>query len=148
MSLLEKINEDLRAGMKARDEVRVSVLRMLKAAIRNREIEKGGALQDDGIVAVVSTMIKQRRDSVEQYTGAGRPDLAGKEEAEIGILQGYMPEQLSEEDVVGLIREAIAEVSASSPGDMGRVMKAVMPKVKGRADGRVVNQKVRELLGG
>lgn len=148
MSLIRKIDEDLKASMKARDELRVSVIRMLKAGAKNREIDKGEALTDDDIISVVSSMIKQRRDSAEQYSESGRADLAEKEEAEIGILQGYLPEQLSGEDIVNIIKEAISEASASSPGDMGKVMKLVMPKVKGRADGKFVNQKVRELLGG
>jgi uncharacterized protein YqeY len=148
MDLTEKINEDLKTSMKAKEELRTSVIRMLKAAVKNKEIEKMEKLADEDILSVISSMIKQRRDSVEQYTKAGREDLAGKEEAEIKILRGYLPEQLSEEDVVKIVKEAIAECSAASAADMGKVMKIVMPKLKGRADGKLVNQKVKELLGG
>jgi hypothetical protein len=152
MGLTDRVNDDLKASMKARDEFRLSVVRMLKAAVKNREIEKMGALSDDDVIAVVSSMIKQRRDSSEQYLKAGRGDLAQKEEAEIKVLEGYLPEQLSEEELVKIIREAISEAVAGavapSPNDMGKVMKLLMPRVKGRADGKLVNQKVKELLGG
>jgi hypothetical protein len=148
MALVERVDDDLRAAMKARDELRTSVLRMLKAALKNREIEKMAALTDDDAVAVASSLIKQRRDSVEQFTKAGRKDLADREAAEIAVLEGYLPEQLSEAELVETIKAAIAEASATSPNDMGKVMKVLMPKVKGRADGKLVNQKVKELLGG
>ncbi len=148
MGLFEKISEDLKASMKARDELRLSVVRMLKSAVKNKEIEKMAALSDEDVIGVVSSLIKQRRDSVEQYTKAGRTDLASKEEAEIKVLQGYLPEQLSEDEIVGIIKGAIAETSASLPGDMGKVMKALMLKVKGKADGKFVSEKVKELLGG
>lgn len=148
MGLVEKINNDMKESMKARDEVRLSAIRMLKAAIKNREIEKGSPPTDDDVVSVVSSMIKQRRDSVEQYEKGGRRDLAEKEEAEIRVLEGYLPAQLSEDEIVGIIKEAVAEAGASSPSEMGKVMKLVMPRVKGKADGKLVNQKVKELLGG
>ena len=147
MGLVQQIAEDLKASMKARDELRLSVVRMLKSAVKNREIEKMAELTDEDVQAAVSSMLKQRRDSVEQYTKAGRPELAAKEEAEAVILQGYLPEQLSEDEVVAIIRDAIAETSAKSASDMGRLMKAIMPKVKGKADGKFVNLKVKELLG-
>lgn len=148
MGLVEKINNDMKGSMKARDELRLSAIRMLKAALKNSEIEKGSPPTDDDVVSVVSSMIKQRRDSVEQYEKGGRRDLAEKEEAEIKVLEGYLPAQLSEDEIVGIIKEAVAEAGASSPSEMGKVMKLVMPRVKGKADGKLVNQKVKELLGG
>lgn len=148
MTLLERINEDLKQSMKARDAERLSAIRMLKAGVKNKEIEKGSAFSEGDVLSVISSMIKQRRESVEQYTKAGRGDLAAKEEGEIRVLEGYLPEQLSGEEVVKIIRDAIAEASAASASDMGKVMKLVMPRVKGRADGKFVNEKVKELLGG
>lgn len=148
MGLLERIDEDLKSSLKARDALKTSVIRMLKAGIKNREIEKRGSLEDGEVHAVISTMIKQRKDSVEQYGKAGRTDLADKEEEEIKILMEYLPAQLSEEELEGIIREAISEAGAASPGDMGKVMKILMPRVKGKADGKLVNQKVKEMLGG
>jgi uncharacterized protein YqeY len=148
MGLLERIDEDLKSSLKARDALRTSVIRMLKAGIKNREIEKRGVLEDEEVHAVISTMIKQRKDSVEQYGKAGRTDLADKEEDEIKILMEYLPAQLSEEELEAIIKEAISEAGAASPGDMGKVMKVLMPRVKGRADGKLVNTKVKEMLGG
>lgn len=148
MSLVEKIDSDLKAAMKAKDSGRVSIIRMLKARLKNREIEKHEGLTDDDVVSTVTSMMKQMRDSAEQYRKGDREELALKEEAEMEILKGYLPAGLSEAEVVKIIKEAIAEAGAASPADMGRVMKLVMPKVKGRADGRLVNEKVKELLGG
>ena len=139
--------------MKARDTVRLGVVRMLKARMQEAEVEKraekgaGYALEDAEALAVISAYAKQRRDSIEAYRQGGREDLAAKEEAELAIIQQYLPAQLSEADVRRLVSEAIAESAASSAKDMGAVMKLVMPKVKGVADGKLVNQIVRELLG-
>ena len=146
MSLVERFNNDLKEAMKASQALRVSVLRMTKAAAKNRQIEKGRDLTDEEIVDVLASMVKQRRDSVEQYTKAVRTDLAAKEEEEIAILQTYMPAQLGAEELDRIIREAIAESSAAGPQDMGKVMRVLMPKVKGLADGKYVNQRVKELL--
>ena len=148
MGLFEKITEDLKQSMKSRDELRLSVIRMLKSAAKNKEIEKSAPLTDEDITSVVSSMIKQRKDSVEQYNKAQRTDLADKEEAEIKILMEYQPEQMGIEEITSIIKDAIAECGASSPAEMGKVMKLIMPKVKGKADGKLVNEKVRELLGG
>lgn len=148
MGLKDSIDGDLKAAMKARDELRLSAVRMLKAAVKNKEIEKGSPLTDEDVFGVIASMIKQRKDSVEQYSRGGRADLAEREEAEIKVLQGYLPEQLSAEEVAKIIKDAIAEAGASSARDMGKVMKLVMPRVKGRADGKLVNEKVKELLGG
>jgi uncharacterized protein YqeY len=119
---------------------------MAKAAIKNFQIDRNRNISDEEILSVLSTMAKQRRDSIEQFSNAGRQDLADKEQQELTILQAYMPAQLSAEDVERLIVEAIKESSARSEADMGKVMKVLMPKVKGIADGKMVNQKVKELL--
>jgi len=146
MSLLEKVDVDLRAALKASDKLKLSVLRLLKAAVKNRQIEKGGDLSDEEITAVISTLVKQRRESIEQFTRGGRNDLAEQEQLEIGVLQSYLPEQLSAEGIDRLIREAIQESGAAGEADMGKVMRVLMPRVRGMADGKVVNVRVRELL--
>jgi uncharacterized protein YqeY len=146
VSLLERIDNDLKTAMKSAEPVKVSALRMAKAAIKNFQIDRNRNISDEEILSVLSTMAKQRRDSIEQFSNAGRQDLADKEQQELTILQAYMPAQLSAEDVERLIVEAIKESSARSEADMGKVMKVLMPKVKGIADGKMVNQKVKELL--
>lgn len=150
MDILKKIDDDLSASLKAKDDLRVSTLRMMKAAIKNAEIEKRqkGGLKEEDITGVLSSLVKQRRESVEQYTKAGRLDLADKEGREIEIIQEYLPKQLSEEELEDLIRSAIQETGVSSVKEIGRLMKVLMPKVKGRADGRIVNEKVRNILEG
>lgn len=147
-TLKERIDSDLKEAMKASDTLRVSTLRLIKSAIKNKEIEKGEPLGDEEVLQVLSSLIKQRKESVEMYRRAGREDLAEKESSEINIIQAYMPEQLSDEDIQKIITEAINETGASSMKDMGRVMKTVMAKVKGRADGRKVNEMVRQALSG
>ncbi len=146
MMLLKQIDDDLKLAMKSSDAVRVSVLRMAKAAVKNVRIEKGRELSDEEILPVLSSMGKQRRESIEQFSMAGREDLAEKERQELAILQSYMPAQLSTEDIEKLIADAIREVSAKSEADIGRVMKALMPGIKGVADGKAVNMRVKELL--
>jgi uncharacterized protein YqeY len=147
LAILDDLNATLKEAMKSRDELRVSVIRMMKASLKNKEIEKMGDLTDDDILSVLSTMAKQRRESIEQFTNAGRTELAEKESRELEILQTYLPRQLSPEELDALIRNAISESGAKSAGDMGKVMKVLMPGVKGVADGKVVNQRVKELLG-
>lgn len=146
MSLLKRIDDDLKVAMKSSDAVRVSVLRMAKAAIKNVQIEKSRELSDEEILSVLSSMGKQRRESIEQFSKAGREDLAGLERQELSILQSYMPAQLSLEEVEKFIVEAIQESAAKSEADMGKVMKVLMPKIKGLADGKWVNTRVKELL--
>ena len=146
MSLLKRLDEDLRAAMKSSDAVKLSALRMAKAAIKNLQIEKGRELSDDEIVAVLSSMAKQRRESIEQFSKGGREDLAEKERQELSVLQSYMPAQLSPDELEKLIIQAIQESSARLEADMGRVMKLLMPKIKGVADGKWVNTRVKELL--
>lgn len=150
MSLQEQLVNDMKEAMKARDEVKVSTIRMLRAAIKNKEIEKGGTsykLSDKEIMDVIITAIKQRKDSIEQFTKGNRNDLAEKEKKEAEILQGYLPPQMSEDDIKAEVKKAIAETGAVSQKDMGKVMKALMPKVAGKADGAVVNRLVKELIG-
>ncbi len=150
MSLQEQLVNDMKEAMKARDEVKVSTIRMLRAAIKNKEIEKGGTsykLSDKEIIDVIITAIKQRKDSIEQFTKGNRNDLAEKEKKEAEILQGYLPPQMSEDDIKAEVKKAIAETGAVSQKDMGKVMKALMPKVAGKADGAVVNRLVKELIG-
>ena len=149
MTLAAQINADLTAAMKAKDAPRLSALRMLKAAVMNKEVEKARALDDAEVLQVVASLVKQRRDSIEQFTTAGRHDLVAKETGEVTVLERYLPPAASPEQIEAAVAEAIAESGASSPKDMGKVMKAVMPKLAGRnADGKTVNEAVRRALGG
>jgi len=148
MLLRDKVNIDIAAAMKAKEPIRLSALRMLKAAIMNKGIEKSHDLDDAEVLQVVSTLVKQRRDSIEQFAKAGRTDLVDKESAEIKILEEYLPPAASAEEIDAAIAAAISETGASSVKDMGKVMKAVMPRLAGKnADGRVVNEAVRRKLG-
>ena len=150
MSILlrEKVNADIATAMKAKEPARLSALRMLKAAIMNKGIEKSHDLDDAEVLQVVATLVKQRRDSIEQFSKAGRTDLVDKETAEIKTLEEYLPPAASAADIDAAIAEAIAETAASSVKDMGKVMKAVMPRLAGKnADGRTVSEAVRRKLG-
>jgi uncharacterized protein YqeY len=134
--------------MKSREATRLSALRMLKAAVMNKSVEKGRDLEDAEILQVVASLVKQRRDSIEQFAKAGRTDLVEKETGEIAVLQAYLPPSATPEEINAAVAEAIAETGASSPKDMGKVMKAVMPKLAGKnADGKAVNEAVRRSLG-
>jgi uncharacterized protein len=146
MSLLERLDEDLKKALKESDKLRLSVLRMAKAAIKNRQIDKGRILSDEEVISILSTMAKQRRESIEQFSKGGRTDLAEQETRELSILQSYMPKQLSNEEVENIIVQAINESSAKSEADMGKVMKILMPRIKDVADGKWVNNRVKELL--
>ncbi len=148
MPLLNKIEEDFKIALKSGDKSRISVLRLLKSALKNKEIEFMRPLNDDDCIAVISSQIKQRKDSIEQYGKAGRLDLAEAERKELEILMSYLPEQLSPEEIDDIIRATIKELSAKGLQDMGKVMKAVMPRLKGMADGKFVNQRVKEILEG
>jgi hypothetical protein len=150
MSLTERIDADLKEAMRAKEATRLSVLRMLKAALKNRAIEKGGAearLDDAEAMQVIRKQVKQRQDSIESFEKGGRPELAEKEKAEIAVLEQYLPAQMGAEELSQLVRNTIAEVSATSKAQMGAVMKALGPKVAGRADGRAVSQEVQKQLG-
>ncbi len=148
MGLKERIQEDMRKAAKERDSLALSALRMAMAAIKNREIEVRGEIGDDVVGKLLGTMIKQRREAIDLYVKGNRPELAEKETKEIGVLEAYLPKGLSPEEVESLARDAVAAVGAKSPADLGRVMKDLMPKVAGRADGKVVNEIVRRLLTG
>jgi uncharacterized protein YqeY len=151
MALEETLTKDLTAAMKARDAVRTSVLRMAKAALKNREIEKGAALDDAEIVKALQGLVKQREDSAEQYARAARPELAEKERAEITVLQGYLPAGVSAAEIEAAVAQAVEETGAASPKDMGKVMKTAMAALaaSGKAvDGKLVNAAARKKLGG
>lgn len=146
MALREKLDEDLKSAMRAKDSLRMNTVRGLKSAVKYREIELMKPLDDAGILGVIATEIKRRRDSVEQYRAGNRPDLADKEDAEIKILQEFLPQQLTAAEVEAKVVEAIAKVGAQGPKDMGAVMKALLPDVQGRADGKVVSELVKQRL--
>jgi uncharacterized protein len=148
MALVEQIEKDLTAAMKAREELRLSVLRMAKSALKLKQVELNKPLDDAQAMAVLRTLVKQRHDSVEQFRKGGREDLATKEEQEIKILETYLPAGASAADIETAVAAAIAETGASGAKDMGRVMKAAMAKLAGKnADGKRVNEKVRTKLG-
>ena len=148
MSLLKKLDEDLITALKKSDKLKLSVLRMAKAAVKNQQIDKGRELQDEEILAIFSTLAKQRRESIDQFLKGGRDDLVQQETLELAILQSYMPAQLSAQEIDAMILQAIKESSAKNEGDMGKVMKMLAPRIKGVADGKWVNNRVRELLHG
>lgn len=148
MLLRDQINADIAVAMKAKDPARLSALRMLKAGIMNKGIEKAHDLDDAEVMQVVSTLVKQRRDSIEQFSRAGRTDLVDKETAEIAVLEHYLPPAATAAEIDAAVADAIAETGAASVKDMGKVMKAVMPRLAGKqADGRAVNEAVRRKLG-
>ena len=148
MTLMERISQDLTAAMKAREAQRLGALRMAKAALVNREVEKGRTLDAGEEQQVIVSMIKQRRDSIEQFKKGGREDLADKEAAEIASLEGYLPPPVDPAEIDQAVADAIAETGATSAKDLGKVMKAVMPRLAGRAvDGRTINDVVRKKLG-
>ncbi|WP_248926665.1 GatB/YqeY domain-containing protein [Paenibacillus hamazuiensis] len=146
MSLSERLNEDMKQAMKSQDKFKLSVIRMVRAAIKNIEIDQRKTLDDNEVLDVLNREIKQRRDSLQEFEKAGRADLAENLQAELAILSEYMPQQLTDEEVKAIVEQTIQEVGASSKADMGKVMGALMPKVKGRADGKLVNQLVQQSL--
>jgi uncharacterized protein YqeY len=146
MSLQTDIESAMRAAMKARDAVRVSTLRLAMAAAHNRQIELGHALTDAEVIEVLDRQVKQRRESIELYRKGGRPELADAEEAELAVLREFLPEPLTDAELERLAREAVAATGAQGPADMGRVMGALVPQTKGRADGKAVSELVRRLL--
>ena len=149
MTLREQIISDMTASMKAQDAPRTSTLRMVKAAMQNRQIEKGSELDDDEMGKLLRSLVKQRRDSVEQYEKGGRQDLADKEKAEIAVIEAYLPQAASQEEIEAAVMAAIAESGASSMKDMGKVMKTVQAALAGKnADGRTVSETVKAKLSG
>lgn len=145
-TLTERIRTDLTASMKARDAAKTSTLRMLQSALKNEQIDKGHELSDEEAAAVIRRGVKQRQDSIEQFTKGNRPELAQKEQAELELLNSYLPQQLSDADVEQVVRAAITQVGASSKKDSGAVMKAVMATHKGLVDGKKVQEIVGRLL--
>ncbi len=152
MSTYQTILDDLKKAMKEKDQQRLSVLRSLKSAIFEKEVSerKGGKaeLSEEDVINVIMKAAKQRKDSIEQYEEAGRKDLADVEQQELEIIESYMPEMLSEDEIARLVNEVIEETGAAGPQDMGKVMGKLMPKVKGKADGSVVNSIVKQKLSG
>lgn len=148
MSLKEQLTADMKEAMKSHDKDRLAVIRMVRGAIRQQEIDGQKELGDEDVIAVMSKEIKMRRDSIEEFKKGGREDLIAKTQAEIDVLMPYMPAQLSEDEVRELVKAAVAETGAATPKDMGKVMGVLMPKVKGRADGKLVNTLVRSMLQG
>ncbi|MBZ0221384.1 MAG: GatB/YqeY domain-containing protein [Candidatus Methylomirabilis sp.] len=148
MGLRDDINRDMVAAMKSGDKDRLSTLRMLLSAIKYKEVDAKHQLNDEEVVSVLSTLIKQRQDSIDQFRKGGREDLVLKESKEVEVLKGYLPPQLSADEVRDIIKKAAQETGAAGPKDMGKLMKAVMPLVKGKADGKLVNDIVKEVLGG
>lgn len=149
MSLKQQIISDLTASMKAQDAPRTSTLRMVKAAVMNREIEKGGEMDDEEMMKLLRSLVKQRRDSVEQYEKGGRPELAAKEQTEIEVIEAYLPQAASREEIEAAIATAITETGANSIKDMGKVMKSAQTALAGKnADGRTVSEIVKAKLAG
>jgi uncharacterized protein YqeY len=148
MALKDQLDADLKAAMLERDAVKLSVVRMLKSAVKYREIEIMKPLDDAGVLQVIGSEIKRHRDSVEQYRAGNRPDLVAKEEAEIVVLQGWLPAQLGEAELKATVDAVVARVGAKGPKDMGAVMKALLPEVQGRADGKLVSELVKARLAG
>ena len=148
MNLKDQLMQDMKEAMKAKQADRLGTIRQLRSAIKNKEIELQQDLDDNGILSVISTAVKQRREAAQMYHDNNRPELASKEEIEMAVLQQYLPAQLSEAEVRDIVSAVIAEMGAVSIKDMGKVMPQVMAKTKGSADGKIVNQLVRELLAG
>ena len=146
MTLKQRLQDDLKSAMRARDEVRKRTLRLALAAIKNKEIEVRGELGDADVAAILQRELKQRRETLEELSQVDRPALAASEQAELEVLEEYLPQQLGPEEIADLARQVIADLEAEGPGQMGQVMRALMPQLKGRADGKLVNQIVRELL--
>ncbi len=146
MGVNEQLMEDLKDAMRKHQEVRVSAIRMARAAIVNEAIAKGRPLTDEDIIGVLSRQVKQRRESIEAFTKGNRPDLAAREREEEEVLLSYMPQQMSREEIGLAAQTTIQEVGATGPGDFGKVMSKLAPQLKGRADGRVIGEVVRDLL--
>lgn len=146
MTLKQQLNDAMKQAMKAHDQLRLSAVRMIRSAIQNREIDQKRELDDQGIREVVTSLVKQRRESIRLFQEGNRPDLVAKEEAELEILLGFLPAQLNESDIEELVRQVIRETGVASIKDMGRIMKALTPLTAGRADGKMVSDIVRKQL--
>lgn len=146
MSLSERLNEDMKQAMKSQDKFKLSVIRMVRSSIKNVEIDQRRTLDDNEVLDILSREIKQRKDSLHEFEKAGRDDLAEPLKQEIAIIAEYLPRQLTEDEIKAVVQETIQEVGATSKAEMGKVMAALMPKVKGLADGKIVNQYVTQFL--
>ncbi|MFD2612742.1 GatB/YqeY domain-containing protein [Paenibacillus gansuensis] len=146
MSLSERLNDDMKQAMRDQDKFKLSVIRMIRSAVKNLEIDLKRSLDDNEVLDILAREIKQRKDSLQEFEKAGRDDLASQVKAEIEIIGQYLPQQLTEEEIKVIVQQTIQEVGASSKADMGKVMSALMPKTKGRADGKLVNQAVQQFL--
>jgi uncharacterized protein YqeY len=145
-TLKQKLSDDLKQAMRDGDTIKKSTIRMLMAAITNAEIARQAKMEDSDILGIISKEVRQRRESIEAFKQGGRQDLIDKEEAEIGVLQGYLPQQMSREEIAEAVRKVVAEVGAEGPGDKGKIMPKLIAQLKGRADGREINEVVTELL--
>jgi uncharacterized protein YqeY len=148
MALKDQLDADLKASMRDKDTVKLSVIRMLKSAIKYREIEAMKPLDEPGVLQVIASEIKRHKDSIEQYRAGNRPELVAQEEAELAILLGYLPAQLGEAELKALVEAAVVKTGAAGPRDMGAVMKALLPDVQGKADGKLVSELVKARLSG
>jgi len=146
MSLSQQLNEAMKEAMRAKDSLRLNTIRQIRTAVKNREIDERRELDDEGIIGVISTLVKQRKESAQLYREGDRPELAEKEEREMAVLQEFLPAQLSEDEIRGIVEEAVAETGAASMKDMGKVMKIVTGRTLGRADGRLVSELVKARL--
>jgi len=146
MSLRERLNDELKASMKSKDNLKLSVIRMVRSSVKNREIDQRHELDDQEIIEVISTLCKQRKESIRLFREASRKDLVDKEEKELELLLEFLPKQLTHEELEDLVRKTIAESGAQGPKDMGRVMKALQPAIAGRADGKMVSELVKDHL--
>ncbi|MFK7693449.1 GatB/YqeY domain-containing protein [Paenibacillus sp. HJGM_3] len=146
MSLSERLNEDMKQSMRNQDKFKLSVIRMVRSAIKNVEIDMKRTLDDNEVLDILSREVKQRKDSLQEFQKAGREDLVDNLKQEIDIITAYLPQQLTEEEINVIVQQTIQETGASSKAEIGKVMAALMPKVKGRADGKLVNQAVQKLL--
>ncbi len=146
MGLKARLRQDLKEALRARDERSKAVIRMCLSAIQLAEVEHGGELDEPALLAVLQKEAKKRRETIAELKGVNRPDQLAEEEAELAVLEAYLPQMLGREEIAGEARQVIAQVGASGPADLGAVMRVLMPQMKGRADGRLVNQVVRELL--
>ncbi|HWI41814.1 MAG TPA: GatB/YqeY domain-containing protein [Verrucomicrobiae bacterium] len=146
MTLRDRLTDEMKTAMKSREEARLSAIRLIRASVKNREIEQKKELDDAGITEIIGTLVKQRRESIRMFSEAARHDLVEKEEKELAILLDFLPTQLSAEELAGIVDQVVAETGAAGAADIGKVMKVLMPRVAGRADGREVSDLVRRKL--
>jgi len=146
MKLEDKLLEEMKLAMKANDKIRLSTIRMIRSSLKNKEFELRRKLDDEDVIKVIQGMVRKGEESIEQFQAGGRNDLVDKEKAEVEILKSYLPQPLSQEEMIQIIDETIRETQSSSLKDLGKVMKAVMPRLGGKADGKVINQLVKERL--